>query len=282
MMKTVKEVAELTGISVRTLHYYDEIGLLNPTKCNEVGYRLYDDKALETLQQILFFREFDIPLKNIKSIMCSPNFDKESILSSQKKMLELKRDRLNRLITSINEILKGENKMDLSVFNKAEIEELYQSMISNMSEEQKNFFIKQYGSMENYGEYFIENASNEKAQKNFEKVVEWYGDKESVLNSAKNTNSKVMEAYQKRIDEIMKKLATKRGSDTSSFEVKAIIGEYDFVSKQLYQLKDAKVLILELADIYKKDEKMKASLDGQYGAGIADFFAEAVEEFYRE
>ncbi|WP_455716013.1 MerR family transcriptional regulator [Anaerosporobacter sp.] len=282
MMKTVKEVAELTGISVRTLHYYDEIGLLNPTKCNEVGYRLYDDKALETLQQILFFREFDIPLKNINSIMCSPNFDKESILSSQKKMLELKRDRLNRLITSINEILKGENKMDLSVFNKAEIEELYQSMISNMSEEQKNFFIKQYGSMENYGEYFIENASNEKAQKNFEKVVEWYGDKESVLNSAKNTNSKVMEAYQKRIDEIMKKLATKRGSDTSSFEVKAIIGEYDFVSKQLYQLKDAKVLILELADIYKKDEKMKASLDGQYGAGIADFFAEAVEEFYRE
>ena len=64
-MRTVKDVSELTGISVRTLHYYDEIGLLKPTSCSEAGYRLYDDKALETLQQILFFREFDMPLKEI-------------------------------------------------------------------------------------------------------------------------------------------------------------------------------------------------------------------------
>ncbi len=91
-----------------------------------------------------------------------------------------------------------------------------------------------------------------------------------------------MEAYQKRLDAIMKKLSDNRGSDTSSFEVKAIIGEYDFVSKQLYQLNDAKVLILELADAYKKDEKMKASLDTQYGVGTADFFASAVAQFYLE
>ena len=60
-MKTVKEVSRITGISVRTLHYYDEVGLFKPTEVNEAGYRLYDDKALETLQQILFFREFDMP-----------------------------------------------------------------------------------------------------------------------------------------------------------------------------------------------------------------------------
>ena len=241
MMKTVKEVADLTGISVRTLHYYDEIGLLKPTKCSEVGYRLYDDKALESLQQILFFREFDIPLKEIKSIMYSPNFDKESILRSQKKMIELKRDRLNGLILSIDEILKGENKMDFTVFNKAEIEELYLTMISNMSEKQKEVLTERYGSMEKFREHYMENASSEKAQENFEKVVEWYGDKESALKAAKNSeNSKVMEAYQKRMDVIMKKLADKRGTDITSFEVKAIIGEYDFVSKQLYQLNDAK------------------------------------------
>ena len=73
-MMTVKEIAEITGISARTLHYYDEIGLLKPTAKSEAGYRLYDDKALETLQQILFFREFDIPLKEIKSIITSPDF----------------------------------------------------------------------------------------------------------------------------------------------------------------------------------------------------------------
>lgn len=282
-MKTVKDVAKLTGISVRTLHYYDEIGLLKPTKCSEVGYRLYDDKALETLQQILFFREFDIPLREIKSIMFSPNFDKESILRSQKAMIELKRDRLNRLISNIDDILKGENKMDFTVFNKAEIEELFQTIISNLSEKQKEVFIVKYGSIEQFKEYYMENASSEKTQKNFEKVVEWYGDKESALKTANNSiNSKVMEAYQKRLDAIMKKLSDNRGSDTSSFEVKAIIGEYDFVSKQLYQLNDAKVLILELADAYKKDEKMKASLDTQYGVGTADFFASAVAQFYLE
>ena len=70
-MRTVKEVSELTGISVRTLHYYDEIGLFVPTVVSEAGYRLYDDKALERLQQILFFREFDMPLKEIKKISCS-------------------------------------------------------------------------------------------------------------------------------------------------------------------------------------------------------------------
>ena len=63
-MKTVRELSRLTGISVRTLHYYDQIGLLSPTARTEAGYRLYDDK--ETLQQILFFREFDSPLKEIK------------------------------------------------------------------------------------------------------------------------------------------------------------------------------------------------------------------------
>ena len=73
-MRTVKEISELTGISVRTLHYYDEIGLLKPTQKSDAGYRLYDDRALEILQQILFFREFDIPLKEIKAVLENPAF----------------------------------------------------------------------------------------------------------------------------------------------------------------------------------------------------------------
>ena len=76
---------------MRTLHYYDEIGLLRPTEKNEAGYRLYDDKALETLQQILFFREFEIPLKDIKTIMDDPALDRDRVLQMQKRMLEAKR-----------------------------------------------------------------------------------------------------------------------------------------------------------------------------------------------
>ncbi|MBQ6806864.1 MAG: MerR family transcriptional regulator, partial [Lachnospiraceae bacterium] len=87
-MRTVKEVSKLTGISVRTLHWYDEIGLLKPTDTSEAGYRLYDDKALEILQQILFFREFDMPLKEIKAIMENPG-NAELLPSHQKRMDEI-------------------------------------------------------------------------------------------------------------------------------------------------------------------------------------------------
>ena len=106
-MKTVKEISQITGISVRTLHYYDEIGLLKPTAKTEAGYRLYDDKALETLRQILFFCEFDIPLKKIRSLLDAPDLDERQILKMQKQMLTAKRDRIDRMIASIDNILKG-------------------------------------------------------------------------------------------------------------------------------------------------------------------------------
>ena len=106
-MRTVKEISDLTGISVRTLHYYDEIGLLKPTKKSDAGYRLYDDKALETLQQVLFFREFDIPLKEIKAVMENPVLERNQILQMQRKMLVAKKERMERLINSIDDILKA-------------------------------------------------------------------------------------------------------------------------------------------------------------------------------
>ncbi len=87
-MKTVKEMSAITGISIRALRYYDEIGLLKPTELTEAGYRLYDNKALEKLQEIMFFRELEIPLTDIKEIMDNPDYDKEQALSAQKSLLE--------------------------------------------------------------------------------------------------------------------------------------------------------------------------------------------------
>lgn len=103
-MKTVKEISEITGISIRTLHYYDEIGLLLPTEKSEAGYRYYDDKALEILQQILFFREFDIPLKEIKSVIKDSTLNKNQILKMQKNMLTAKKERIEKLIIHIDDI----------------------------------------------------------------------------------------------------------------------------------------------------------------------------------
>ncbi|MBQ2776576.1 MAG: MerR family transcriptional regulator, partial [Peptococcaceae bacterium] len=90
-MKTVKEVSNLTGVSVRTLHHYDAIGLLKPTELTEAGYRLYDDTALERLQMILLFRELQFPLKDIKVILDNPAFNQTEALSQQIALLELQR-----------------------------------------------------------------------------------------------------------------------------------------------------------------------------------------------
>ena len=279
-MRTVKEISNLTGISVRTLHYYDEIGLLKPTDKSEAGYRLYDDKALEQLQQILFFREFDIPLKEIKAVMENPALDRNHILRMQRRMLKEKMERMEHLIASIDDILKGDNKMDFAIFNRTEVEGMFQAMVGHMPEEIKKTAIDEFGGLEHWKEHYIKTVSGEDMQKRYQKMVEWYGGKEGYLAAVKNPISKeVAESYQKRIDSILEKLAGKRECLADSFEVKEIIGEYGFVMKQLCQLKDEKEMMLTLAQTYR-NEQSQARIDEKYGDGTAQFLMRAIETFY--
>ncbi len=104
---TVKQVSELTGVSVRTLQYYDDIGLLSPSERTEAGYRLYEEEQLATLQEILLFRELEFPLKDIKSILDSPAYDKEKALQQQVELLTMKKERLERLIQLAEELRAG-------------------------------------------------------------------------------------------------------------------------------------------------------------------------------
>ena len=123
-MMTVKEVSELTGVSIRTLRYYDEIGLLPPAAHTEGGYRLYDDTALERLQQILLFRELEFPLKDIVSIVSSPDFDRKKALEQQIELLELKKQRLEYLIAFARGIkLIGVRAVDFSAFDRSKLDE---------------------------------------------------------------------------------------------------------------------------------------------------------------
>ena len=281
-MRTVKEVAKITGISVRTLHYYDEIGLLKPTQISGGGYRLYDDKALETLQQILFFKEFDMPLKAVKAVLDNPDFDRNRLLTGQKELLVLKKERLERIIASIDDILKGDNQMNFEVFSQADIEQLYHTVVNHMSEDQKKIIAEEFGCIEKFEKHFLESASSEKAQKNYAKIVEWYGNKESAMEAASNSNnSQIMEAYAKRFDKVLKKLAAKTGADTASFEVKELVGELDFVGKQLYQMKDLTTFMLDLAEKYRTSPDMQERLDAIYGEGSTVFIGKALEAFYK-
>ncbi len=279
-MRTVKEVSNLTGISVRTLHYYDEIGLLKPAGKSEAGYRLYDDKALETLQQVLFFREFDIPLKEIKAIMANPALDRNQILQMQRKMLTAKKERMEHLIASIDDILKGENKMDFAVFTKTEIEEMFQTMMEHMPENMRNIAIKEFGGIEQWKKHYMEALASEKMQKGYAKVIEWYGGKDKFLSAAQNHISKeAVESYHKRMEAILHKLIAKRDCTVDSFEVKEIVGEYGFVMKQLSQIKEEKGFMLAQAQYYR-NEKIKPMTDKKYGDGASEFFAQAIEAFY--
>lgn len=149
-MKTVKEESKLTGISARTLHYYDEIGLFPPSGKSEAGYRLYDEKTLETLQQILFFREFDIPLREIKTVLENPSFDRNRILRMQREMLVAKKEHMERLIASADDALKGYSKMDFTVFTKTEIEKMFQLMFDRMPKELRQTAISEFGSVEQW------------------------------------------------------------------------------------------------------------------------------------
>ncbi len=122
-MMTVKEVSKRTGVSIRTLQYYDRIGLLKASAHTDSGYRLYDNTALERLQQILLFRELEFPLKDIQRILSSPDFDRSKALQQQIDLLTLKKEHIENLITLARGIkLIGGIPMDFSAFNKDKLD----------------------------------------------------------------------------------------------------------------------------------------------------------------
>ena len=121
MKMLIKEFAQRTGVSVRTLHYYNEIGLLVPACVDKnTGYRYYDEKSLLRMQEILFYRELDFSLKSIGQILSSPNYDAKQSLAEQRNLLILKKERLERLISAIDQAMKGENVM--SAFDNSKFE----------------------------------------------------------------------------------------------------------------------------------------------------------------
>ena len=121
MKMQIKEFAEASGVSVRTLHYYDEIDLLKPAFVDEwTGYRYYDENSLLRMQEILFYRELDFSLKSISKILSSPDYDKKKAISEQKNLLILKKERLERLISAIEKAEKGEIVM--KVFDNSEFD----------------------------------------------------------------------------------------------------------------------------------------------------------------
>ena len=125
-MMTVNEVSKLTGLTIKTLQYYDRIGLFKPSTVTEAGYRIYDENDLEKLFQIMMFRELEMPLKEIKRIVQDPGFDRTKALAGQKEMLLLKLEHIKGLIELTDGMIKGEKKMSFKDFDNSKLEEYAQ------------------------------------------------------------------------------------------------------------------------------------------------------------
>lgn len=274
-MRTVKEVATLTGVSVRTLHYYDEIGLLRPTAVTEAGYRLYDDAAIERLRQILGFRAFDLPLSTIALILNHPELDTRTIWQSQRQMLERKAARLRRLIEGIDGMLKGEKGMEFDTMMREDMEELYGAMVGAWSPEQAQTIAARYGGMEAFREQFMRSVAGEAAQDVYAKMIEWYGDREAWRDAALHPlDERVMRAYGRRLEDVLGKLAGRRGQDVRSFAVKEVVGEYEYVLRQFLRAKSVREMLRRAAERWARGEGTEG-IDAQHGEGTAAFFAEA-------
>ena len=138
-MMTVNEVSKLAGVSIRTLQYYDKIGLLHPTGHTDAGYRLYDDTDLERLQHILLFRELEFSLKDIASIINSPDFDRSKALEQQIEMLKLKRDHIENLMNfALGIKMLGVKHMDFKAFDRSKLDE-YSRQAKDMYKESPEY-----------------------------------------------------------------------------------------------------------------------------------------------
>lgn len=236
----ISEVAKLSGVTVRTLHYYDEIGLLKPSKTTEAGYRMYSIEDLEKLQQILFFRELDFPLNEIKKIMINPNYDKIEALNKHKELLIEKRKRIDGLITLIDKTIKGDNNMSFKEFDNSKIEENKRKY----AEEVK----KRWGNTDAYKEYEKKTGSYDK-------------------NSWNTINEEMAE--------ILKEFADNRDKDVNSDIVQSLVEKWrGYITLNFYNC--TKEILSCLGLMYIGDERFKENID-KYGEGTAEFMAKAIE-----
>ena len=237
-MKTVQQVSRLTGVSVRTLHHYDQIGLLKPTKVTEAGYRLYDETALKRLQAILFFRELEFPLKQIGEILDRPGFDFSSALADQIRLLELRAEQLQKLISHARQIQKtGVIPMDFSAFDR--------SKQASYAAEAK----KRWGSTDAYKEFEQKTAGQTQAQQN---------------------------AAGDGLMTIFARMGTIRTTDPAASEAQALVQELqDYITAHYYTC--TKQILRGLGMMYIAGDDMTANIDAAGGAGTAQFAHEAIE-----
>lgn len=239
-MKTVHEVSKLAKVSVRTLHYYDNIGLLSPTTVTEAGYRLYDDTALERLQYILLFRELGFPLKEIKKILNSSDFDRNRALEQQIELLTLKKEHLENLINFARGIKAiGVRYLDFSAFDTSKIDEYAMQAKAT------------YGNTESYKEY---------------------------EEKTKDKTNEEMQVLGDELMQLFVEFGQMKKQDAASDMVQMQVRKLrDYINDNFYTCTN-KILKI-LGKMYSGGGSITENIDEAGGKGTAEFVAKAIEIF---
>ena len=237
-MKTVNEVSKLTGVSIRTLQYYDRIDLLKPTEYTESGYRLYDDAALERLQQILLFKELEFPLKDIKDIITRSDFDKTKALAQQIELLELKKEHIENLLNLCRYLkTRGVRHLNFDAFDTKKLDEY-----SKKAKEQ-------WGQTPQYKEF----AAKSK-------------------NWTKEYESGLMADFSKLFEEF----GTMKEMDPASAEVQSQVKKVqDFITKNVYTCTND--ILYGLGTGYVGGGELQENIDKMGGEGTAVFIFNAIK-----
>ena len=241
-MMTVNEVSKLTGVSVHTLQYYDTIGLLKPSGYTEAGYRLYDDAALERLQQILLFKELEFPLKEIKEIIDAPDFDRNKALQQQIELLTMKKEHLENLIDFARGLkLLGVRKVDFKVFDTKKIDEY-----SKRAKEQ-------WGKTPEYKEY--------------EKKTQNMSDEDELA---------MVDEFMQIFAEFGQMMALEPFDEEVQVQVKKL---QDYITEHFYTC--TKEILSGLGKMYSAGGEFTENIDKAGGSGTAEFTAKAIEVYCR-
>ncbi len=239
---TVKDVSSITGVSVRTLHHYDSIGLLKPATITESGYRLYDDASLKKLQSILLFRELEFPLKEIGNIVNNPDFDSRKAVKDQRELLKLKQKHIDGLIALADKLLIQEDYMAFKKFDREEIEK-YAAEVK-----------QRWGATDQYSEY---------AQKSRSRTT----DQHNALGA--------------QLMEIFTGIGKLTELSPENAQVQAKVKDLqDFITANYYNC--TKDILKGLGSMYIADKRFKENIDKAGGEGAASFVAKAIEIYCKE
>lgn len=239
-MLTIKEVSKLCGVTVRTLHYYDEIGIFKPSLINDSRYRLYSEDSLIKLQEILFFKELDFSLKEIKNIVSNPKYDRKYALNMQKDILIKKKNRIEDLIKLINKSMDDSFILGLEKFKEEEIEK--------MKENYKKEVKERWGNTLEYREF-----------------------------KDKGYSYKDNERFKEDIESIFSRFKGVVSLGEGSKEAQELVELWhEYINNNFYTC--SKEILSNLGDMYVYDERFKKNIDKDF-EGLSEFINKAIKVY---